>query len=209
MNVADRIGLLPGFSLVADRGFWTTLVVCLIITPGLHQLVGIIGESRWVPWSPYKQFLSYFPGDVFLGVTVASLLVLGRKFPEEYHFYNDWRFHLLVLATTVIVAVYVTWLEYNDPNGYGHRAVRSPTKLYHNIVLYGGYGYVIVVTLFATVAMLWINWSWDRAGLVLLCLLPGLVWVSLLILENRATDATKRSRVEHAHVNDWQPIWRR
>lgn len=207
MEIADRIGLLPGFGWIADHGFWVTLLICLAITPIGHQLVGIIGESRWVPISPFKQFLSYFPGDVFLGMSVAALLVLAHKLPDEQHFYNARWFHLVVLTVTVVVALYVTKLEYNDPNGYGHRAVLSPTKLYHNILLYGAYGYVIVVTLIATVVALSSGWNWGWFGLVVLGLLPGLVWASLLVIENRVSDQIKLDRVRYAHVNDWEPIW--
>lgn len=205
MNVADRIGLLPGFSQIAGHGFWPTLVVCLIITPGLHQTVAIIGESRWVPMFDHnKQFLSYFPGDIFLGVSVAGMLWLARELAAEDRFYNATWFHLLILAGAVIVAIGMTYLEWKG-GVYPTEAIFSPTKLYHNGLLYVGYGYVIVTTLVALVVAGSLN------GEFALILLPGLVWVALVAHDNslgKNHPAQLEQKAKHAHVADWEPIWR-
>lgn len=202
MNTADRIGFLSGFGWIAGHNFWVTLLLCWLLTPGLFYLIGLVLESRPVPLSWNYQFTSFFPGDLFLGGMVAGLLVLAKKLPAEDHFYNATWFHVLVLVVTVAVAVVITALEYNDPNGYGHRAVMSPTKLYHNILLYGGYGYIIVTTLIAVVM------SAETRGLLLVgCLVPGWVWVTCLIADEKFSDKVKRQRVRHAHVKDWSPIW--
>jgi len=127
--------------------------------------------------------------------------------PSDRLFYNTVWFHAMVLVSAATVAVLITVSEYNDTNGYGHRAVLSPTKLYHNIVLYGGYGYVIVVVLVAVVAGLVMNWNGMNALLLIALLFPGFVWISLLYAEQQSSDEVKKSRIEHAHVNDWKPIW--
>lgn len=207
MSIADKIGLLPGFGWMADHGFWATLAICWALTPVAMIVIALLGESRLLPLSPRYQFLAFFPGDLFLGGMVAGLLVVAGQLPAESHWYNAWWWHVLVLIGAVVVAVVITLGEYNDPDGYGKRAVLSPTKLYHNILLYGGYGYVIVVTLIAVCAWLWGNWSWANAWPVGLSLLMGLVWVAMLVADGRMSNEIDRSRVRYAHVNDWKPIW--
>lgn len=207
MNNAEKIGFLPGFGWVAGHSFIETLLLCWLITPGMMYVIGLIGESRLVPWTPKTQFLSFFPGDFFLGTMLTALLMVVKRLPDEQRFYNATWWHILMLAAAITVAVVITVGEYNDPNGYGHRAVLSPTKLYHNILLYGGYGYIIVATLFAVMNWLLGTWSWSTVGLVALCLLPGAVWVGLLVFEQRVSDEVKRDRIRYSHVNDWEPIW--
>jgi hypothetical protein len=220
VNTADKIGLLPGFGWLADRGAFATVAICMAITPGTMFVLGLVGESRLLPWTADKQFLSFFPGDIFLGMAVAGMLVLAQRLPSGSYWYSSRTWHLLVLIGALVVAFLITRGEYNDPNGYGHRAVLSPTKLYHNGVLYGLYGYVIVVVLAALVGGLLVNWSWESFGLLVACLLPMLLWASCLVLEQNdaflekyaATNGqtaqdVKTRRVENAHVNDWEPIW--
>lgn len=207
MDTAEKIGLLPGFGWIADHSFLWTLLICWALTPGMMFVIGLVGESRLIPWTPSYQFLSFLPGDFFLGGMAAGLLVLSRQLPAERHLYNNGWFHLVLLLGAAAVAVIITRGEYNDPNGYGHRAVLSPTKLYHNLLLYGGYGYIIVATLVALVAWAVMQHEMAFTGLLVLCLLPGLIWVGLLVVEQKVPENVKRDRVHNAHVNDWSPIW--
>ncbi len=116
---------------------------------------------------------------------------------------------MVVIVVTFIVAIVLTKGEYDDPNGYGHKAVLSPTKLYHNIVLYGAYGYVIVVTLIAVVAWMIASASWNLSGMLVVCLIPGMIWACLLAVDQNASEETKESRLRNAHVTEWKPIWSR
>ena len=195
MNTADKIGLLPGFGWVADHSFWLTVVICLFITPVGHLVVGLVGESRLIPLSSDKQFLSFFPGDLYLGVMAAGLLVAAKDLSSESHWYNQVWWHVLVLAITLLAAVVMTYLEWKS-GVYPTRAIFSPSKIYHNFLLYGGYGYVVVVTLVALLFGTPDKW-W------LFCLLPGLVWMGLVVKDNSlgTTEATKKAR--HAHVDNW------
>lgn len=209
MDTADKIGLLPGFGWIAEHNFLVTLIICWSITPGLMFVIAPILESRWLPWTPRTQFLSFLPGDLFMGLMLALLLWFAQRLPGGNHCYNSTWFHLLLIVVTFTVAIVLTKAEYDDPDGYGHRAVLSPTKLYHNIVLYGAYGYVIVATLVAVLIWLISTASRNQMGVVGLCLVPGLIWMSLLVLEQRVSEETKQNRLESAHINDWKPIWSR
>lgn len=199
MSVAEKIGLLPGFGLIAGHDFWLTMVICLLITPVGHYLVGAIFETRLVPLSPTKQFLSFFPGDIFLGMMTAGLLVLAHRLPAESRWYNATWWHVVVLVSAIVVACALTWMEYKG-GGYPPRAMWSPTKLYHNFILYGGYGYIIVTTLVAVVITVGSWW-------LVLALLPGLIWLGCLVGDNVTSEETKQSRVHNAHVEHWYPFW--
>lgn len=203
MSTAEKIGLFPGFGWIAGHELWVTLLICWFITPGMIFILGWIGESRMIPVSPNYQFISFIPGDFFLGAMAASILVLAQDLPSASNWYNSPWLHGAVVIAAVSVAVLLTRGEYQDPNGYGRRGVLSPTKLYHNLVLYGGYGYVIITTLVAVVSASETR-GWFLAG----SLVFGVIWVSLLVLERRDSEKVKRQRVENAHVSNWSPIWR-
>lgn len=201
MEVADKIGLLPGFGWVAGHNLLVTLLICWGLTPFGHLLVGFVGESRLVPISPRYQFLSFFPGDLFLGAMAAGLLVLAQNLPAEQHVYNSTWWHVLVFIGGCAVAVGLTWMEYKS-GAYPARAILSPTKFYHNGLLYAGYGYIIVTTLVAVLAS-------ARSWWLVPVLLPGLVWVFFLYKDNtyQPEDAARKAR--HAHVENWSPLWAR
>jgi hypothetical protein len=199
LDTAGRIGLLPGFRWIAGRSFLQTLAICLLITPVGHCVVGLVFESRWVPLAPSRQFVSFFPGDVFIAIMMAGLLTLAKELPQSRRFFNSTWFHAAVLTFTVCAAVCLTWSEWS--NGfYPTRAIFSWTKIYHNLLLYGGYGYVVITTLTALVVG-------DRSRRFFLFLLPGVVWVGLVVMDNTLPADVARSKAEHAHVADWQPIW--
>jgi hypothetical protein len=203
VNIADRIGLLPGFGWMADHNFWVTLAVCLVITPIGHLVVGLIGESRLVPISPSYQFLSFFPGDVLLAVSVAGLLRLAADIDEKSAWYNDGRWHVAVLVVAMLLAGLATWDEWRS-GIYPTRAIFSPTKLYHNGVLYIGYGYVIVTALIAVVFGRGVDWLFIAA------LVPALIWLFLVGYDstlNKKHPALVKQKAGSAHVANWSPIW--
>lgn len=204
MNTADKIGLLPALSWFADHGFIVTLLICLGLTPVLHCFIGLALEGRVVPLAPSKQFLSFFPGDIFLGLMAAGLLVLARGLPSGDRWYNASWWHIALLIATVSFAVLSTYVEWKS-GVYPTKAILSPTKIYHNIFLYGGYGYVIVSTLVAVIAGS--SWTGRTASLMVLSLLPGAVWVALVIRDNSLDPATAKVKAGYAHTADWKPIW--
>lgn len=210
MNTADKIGLLPGFGWIADLSFvgasplgrfLSTLLVCWLITPVLFIVIGRIFEDRWVPLGPHDQFWSFFPGDLFLGLMAVGLLRVARSLPEDSRWYNSFDWHLLVLVATVTVACVLTYFEWKG-GAYPAQAILSPTKLYHNGVLYALYGYVIVTTLVALVA--------DHSSWVFLwALIPGILWGALVAYDNTYPPEVAAHKAASAHTADWRPIWSR
>lgn len=201
MDIADKIGLLPGFGWIAGHSFIETLIICLVITPFGHIIVGYIGESRLIPVTPDKQFLAFMPGDLFLGVMAAMMLSLAHGLPSEQRWYNSISWHVAVLVVALVTATVMTYMEWKG-GVYPSRAIFSPSKLYHNGVLYVAYGYVIVTTIVAVLA----GSGWSSS--FLLALLPGLVWACLVPLDS-TIGAKPALKAAHAHVADWHPLWNR
>lgn len=197
MDTADRIGLLPSFGWIAGHNFWVTLVICIAITPIGHLVVGMIGESRWVPISPSKQFLSFFPGDLFLAVSVAGMLSLASSIDAGAHWYNATWWHVLVLVGAIVVAILATYGEWKS-GVYPTQAIFSPTKLYHNGLLYVGYGYVIVTTLVALLFGGGIEW------LLALVLVPAVAWAVLVVLDSTLRPDQAKEKARHAHTENWE-----
>lgn len=203
MNTAEKIGLFSWLGWMTDHSFLMTLATCWIITPGLMIFpITPVFESRWLPLDSGRQFTGFFPGDLFLGLGIAILLWRAQSLPSGAQFYNSFWFHMLVLVITLTIAVVMTYQEWKS-GVWLTRAMYSPTKLYHNIVLYGLYGYVAAVTGVAVLVAAPDRW-W-----MLVALLHGLIWAGLVMRDNSSSESVKASRVEFAHVAYWQPIWRR
>jgi hypothetical protein len=198
-------GLLWGFDWLADGPWWVVLLKCWALTPLMMFLViAPIFESRWLSLSFKKQYLSFFPGDFFLGIMVTLLVVSARQVQVDDLWYEAVWVHFLLLALTMCVAVWLTRGEVK--NGfYPKRAMLSPTKIYHNGVLYAGYGYVAVMLLMQAVTHLTVSGLGWPAFIGALAALA--VWGVLLIPDNRLTPEDRKLKSENAHIADWRPLW--
>jgi len=202
----DRIGLPFYWAWLTDHGLVVTFLLCVTITPGMMIVIAKVLEDRWLPLGPKKQFLSFFPGDILLGASVGGLLVLAQRLPLEDRWYNSGLWHLFIQVLTIGVAFYLTYLEARDFN-YPLEALLSPTKIYHNFLLYAGYGYLAFTTLVAVLAGS--EWSWSFVGLLGLVFLPGVVWLVLVRMDSTLTPHRHGIKAQSAHVHDWRPIWRK
>jgi hypothetical protein len=214
VTTADKIGLLPGFGWMAPNGsepwyvqFLKTLLICWLITPYGHLLVGLIGEGRLIPVDSGRQFQSFWPGDYFLGAAVAALLVTAMRLPAENHFYNAWWWHAIILALTFGFAFKATYDEWANGN-YPFWAIMGPSKWFHNGALYGLYGYVALSTFLAILfSLIFFARSWLTAVLLVVALLCAAPWVRWVIkdstLGSKNPEAVAR-KAQHAHVPDWK-----
>lgn len=172
-------------------GLWHTspLLVALqftllawLLTPVAHCLVGLLLEGRIVPlWK--GQWRSFFPGDIFLGVAVGCLAAANCRAGAVSTLQRP-VVHGAIAACTVLVAVVMTASE---AKMLPITALLSPIKLYHNFVLYGGYGYVAVVLLIGVL----------HGGLVhyiALAVVMASCWVYLVVRDG------KKSRHEVIHL---------
>jgi hypothetical protein len=202
--VADNIGLFTGFGWLTSGSWWEILLKTWLLTPIGFILVGIVGESRLVPLLPSNQFWSFFPGDLFLGVFVTIQIVLAGDITPGERWYNSTLLHVIVLVVCILVAAFMTFDEYRG-GMYPLWAILSPTKIYHNGLLYVGYGYVAVTT---TLAQLFgSDWSWSHGIWFAGSLFALYVWVQLLALDNSISKDVKRHKAERAHIAGWWPLF--
>lgn len=199
MAVADKIGLISGFGWIAGHPLWVTLVLCLAVTPGAMLLIALLFEGRWLPLSSQRQFESFFPGDIFLGMAVAGSLELAKELPAREAWYNGAAWHSIALAVALIIAIALTVMELKA-GVYPRRAIMSPTKLYRNCVLYCGYGYVTITTVMAITVDL--DWSQKRLlGLAISTAIFGAFWLVLVIKDNMLAKH-KLVKAQSAYVAD-------
>jgi hypothetical protein len=141
---------------------------------------------------------------MMLGLLFAGLLAMSTELPFETAWFQAWMSVVrpVVLIGAIVAAIGLTILELFSST-YTRGQVLSPTKLYHNIVLWMVYGYVIVTTLFAVIIG---GLSWWLP----LVLWPGVVWAICNVIDTLPTypgDVPMRRKGEHAHVADWKPRW--
>ena len=205
METTHKVGFLPGIRWLTTGPLWLVFIKQQLMTPIGLILVGIMFESRLVPLHPSNQFVSFMPGDIFLGAYIAGLIWLaGRILPAEKRRYNSRWWHGCVLAVSIAVACLVTYNEYKG-GMYMAAAFLSPTKLYHQAVLWTLCPYLAITTLAALIAGgQWARAKYWQTGLVFT---PGLVWLSLFIVDNNLSEATARHKAALAHVNQYSPIW--
>ena len=206
MQFSDTIGLLPGFAELANlisSSLPVGILICWAITPGMMIVIALVFESRLLPLKPSKQFLSFFPGDLFLGIMATGLISSAQSMPSNRKIglivVNSIAFQLAILTLVVIVAYLYHFFEARS-GLYTTRAANSPTKLYHELVIYVGYGYLIAATLVAHIAAG--GWGWRDV----IPLTAGAVWLSLVVIDTVRRD-DNRERARHAHVEDWRPFW--
>jgi hypothetical protein len=198
-------GLFVVFDWLIDGPWWAIFLKCLLFTPIALVIIAPLFESRWLPLDLTYQFVTFIVGDVFLALFVATITSYIR---ESAAMPIDLWYHLVILAVCFAVAWFMTHGEMkaakaNAEAAYTPRAVRSPTKIYHNYVLYGGYAYVMVA-LTTQVILQDHFWSWST-GLVFV---PFLVWLTILLVEGFKTPMrVAKLRARFAHIDDWKPIW--
>jgi hypothetical protein len=185
--------------------FFISLGAAWLLTPGLMIIIARIFESRWLPLMSDKQFRGFFPGDLFLGVMFAFLLAYATQLPEEGGWYTSWTIfgRIVVLLVSVGIAYGLTNGELKSES-YTKAQIYSPTKLYHNGVLYVGYVYIMVSTL---IHVLIGAPSWW----LLLVVVPGFIWMFCNVLDGRprfSGDEPMKRKAATAHIADWKPIWR-
>lgn len=201
MTTAQKLGLLPPMSWLAGGGPIAIFIKCFLLTPVMMIVIGIVLESRLIPLTPDKQFLSFIPGDIFLSLFAGSLLVLSSKLPAKKTWYNSLPWQIFALIACLSVAGVVHFVA--EAAVYPPAALNSPTKLYHDIVLYGLFSYLIIPTAIANLVMRNLRaWRW-------LIVLLWLAWLALAISDSiPGTNLTGIDKTKTAHIANWQPIWR-
>lgn len=207
--------LLGPFNWLLGHNFPITLLLCLLLSPVGMILVGLVGEARLVPLSPRKQFLGFMPGDIFLGIGAALLLTVAQDLPYG-QWYNNLLVHQVLLGITMVVALVMTIVELVS-KFYPFWAIVSPTKLYHNFLLYGGYGYMIVLLVFAGGSGIFMSIQFAQFNpwnllWYLLALVALFLWMGCNKLDTVPGflgQLPRSEKAKFAHIDKWWLGWTR
>ncbi len=212
MSNADKIGLLPGFGWIADQAwfgdsvwshFLSTLIVCWGLTPFGHVAWAFIAQATVLPLDSERQWRSFFPGDLFLGVGAAiTITTAGMAEVEVGHWWQSRAWHTVVLCAALLIAIFMTWLV--DAQVMPLTALLSPCKLYHNLLLYGGYGYVVFVS--SVAAMLGNGWS-VRQLLVIAAIAAVTPWIVFVIQDGQLTREQAIKKQQHSTPASYKLFW--
>ena len=122
----------------------TVMVIGLILTPIMMFLIGIIFEKRILPIGKGQSW-AFWPGDLALGPILALIVSQISLLPHR-GWWRGWLWLTLVIIGAVAAIVFMRVIgdapAYRGSEG---ATANSPTKWYHDIVLYGIFGTLIVV----------------------------------------------------------------
>lgn len=183
----------PLLESIVGGGFLPTLIICLIICPGVPYLLGAVIDGYWVPWNPRYQFFAFLPGNIFLAFFIAST---SSTFQQEGFRINPF---VNVGVFVGALAFYFALQKLDRTSHYTPGQLKSAMKRYHN-GLYFWYGYLAVVcfiAMFSTSAPL---------SQKLIASAFGAVWLACMVADNFVSGEIKALRFEYAHVES-RPIW--
>ena len=200
-EVVRNTGLLPIFGWLVGDNLLDTFIRCLLVTPGGVIIIGLLLEGRLIPFSPKKQYLSFIPGDFFLSAFCSLLIWMPLKtaISRDAWYTQRW-WHLLVLLICISGAFEMHFKL--EAKAYTSRSLNSPTKLYHDIALYGAYNYVMWGGGLPKLL------SGNLSGIRLLVFAPLLIWLILVIIDTTLVELADKKR-EFAHPMNWQFPWKR
>jgi len=187
----------------APLRFGLTLLLCWAISPITMLLIVLIAETRMPSLSLDLQFWSFFPGDFFLGMAMATLLCMAESLPDDRHWYNARWWHISLQMFTLTCAGLLTYGEFRQ-GYYPFRVMMSPSKAYHHIGLYGLYGYAILSTLVAVVAGTWRTKLFPMLAVSFLTVIAP--WCMFVYHDATLSPEEARPKAANAHSADWKPI---
>lgn len=145
------------------------------------------------------QSKAFVPGDLGLSLAAASgiTVAIHEGFPPWAVSWWWW----LMSGCAVVVALYLGRRVLYVPSDYTREAWNSPTKRYHDVVMFGmfsGLAFAFVVPMYAQ------GWSGDGIFIRMAGILGTALWASGV-----AWDALHHE-VPNArqHPSQWKPLWR-
>jgi hypothetical protein len=175
------------------------LLAAWIITPTMVILVSYVLESRKVSFTS-SRFKGFIPGDYLLGGLFASSVALASELPATTDkWYQSVQWHIIVLVGAVAGCLLAR--RFLDAPNYTKRQMNSPSKLYHDFVLYAGYGYLMFVVAVPSVFLT--PWS-GNASLKVVALACFGGWIACLVYDQAHSP---KEAAKTAHPNTWKAIW--
>lgn len=210
MTVAEKLGLSSDyFGHMFNHGWMIALLLAWFVTPVFLYVIALIFEKRLAPiWR--NQFLSFMPGDLFLGGIIAASVALTEGMRAEDRWFQHGWWDLACLAFGVCfyfvghIVVDGQKFSKGQPQKYTRSQLWSPSKLYHDFILFIGYGALLVRV--AVPALIYGN------GIVARFVLLGCVvtFVLLLAVDGSAGPRRMQKMRDASHPREGMyPIWER
>ena len=189
MLPSEKLGLSGPYAWILDQNWFGSGVVaqfaayvaiCWLITPVGHLVWGVISQFQFLPiWR--GQWRSFFPGDLFLGLGVAGFMTYAVSMPEQQDrwFQATW-WQVVVVSVAIIMAIVLTLVM--DRPAMELTALLSPSKIFHNGLLYVGYGSLAALCAIGGVAG---HWGEPTVWWVLAPFVPFGLWVSTVVIDGR------------------------
>jgi hypothetical protein len=143
--------LFPGLGLVLDAPPLAAFAIAFAITPGIPFLMSLIVERRLM--RPARDYLAMLLGDPALAVSVGvGALAAGIPLP-------DWAAILIGTPLALVPAVVglgfglLQWRVELRTGFYTRRQAFSPTKIYHQLVIYPVMGVIVTATMWRQLAV--------------------------------------------------------
>lgn len=184
--------------------FLKMLILSLVVTPLGMILVGIVFESRVVPLGK-DQARSFIPGDIGLSFTVATGVYLYPQILSDSFWVSGRMVGIGGIVAVLTCYAMRTWID--GENNYSRGALMSPTKLYHDFVLYVGFLWLLIASsvpgiLFGT------SWGGDNLSCKLVGLAGFAVWLYGMYLDITDEESERKRKSKVRHTAFYQPIWR-
>lgn len=211
MTVAERIGL-PSFLGWLVEHPTLTFFYALMITPGMVWLMAVVFESRVVGkhFRVIKDaFAAFMPGEVYLALCLYFFTLACGDLPDSRSWYSNRWYHISVFTAWVVVGLLLREFKEKRMLGYTKSQLWSPSKVYHDFVLYMGYGYLLTVV--ATAALFGADYGVNTQTFhVCFGVAAFALWVWGMLCDGRTythNRAEFNRLVSMAHGR-WNPIWR-
>ena len=182
--------------------FWNALLLAWVFTPLGMIAVGVIFESRVVPlWR--NQAKSFMPGEAALGVVFAAGCYLSPQVAKD----SIWASAKVPIAGLFIgfVVCYLMRTKFDGENNYSRAALDSPTKRYHDYVMYVIY-LAGMVAICVPAILTATSWTGSNLDIKLFALAFFTVWIAGLLRDG--TDPKMREKSKKMHVTIYRPIWK-
>jgi FtsH-binding integral membrane protein len=140
MRVSDKLGSLSWLAWFYDHGWLAAALITAAVSWGAMNIIALVFERR-VLW-PSEQYAAFYWGDLIgLSGAAAAITYMARWLPAGHQWYHSVLWHGVVLWVSFVGGA-IYWVM-EKPN-YTHAQLFSPTKLYHNWVIYGLVGYWLI-----------------------------------------------------------------
>ena len=143
MSNADKLGLpshIPFVSWMVESRLHAFLGSAFLTLAMLYA-IALVFEKRLAPiWR--NVFFSFVVGDLFLGMSLANGAFLATTLKAETgRWYQSVFYDFVCLALGICVFLGGHFVV--DGDNYEKKQLRSPSKLYHDVVLFIGYAWLL------------------------------------------------------------------